>query len=374
MHLLLIEMDGPDCVADHRFRLQQVKASGAVPRTTEYSPLLYSPDLMAHDEPVPGAREVIVFLAKHAWHVVLLRSCRMSRETFHVTKRWLRTHGFDRYYFEWILKEQWYNQLSAREWKSRKVEWYGNEGGYEHAYQRIVYIDPVRPIREYVQAHWSSMTGCELETYSGLTEFCSHLTLGGARPGIEALLEQQRELDATVQLELVEASDTLEDGTGLGEGGREPLSPRQPVHLGATQEKPVASAPLAMPREDLLPEGMREARVVPEVILGTEAYLEPVTSSLEEGYREGPARDTQEAGGSRDESSTEALFHEDDFDEEEPGETVQPRQPRKLRSGKGTASHARFEGEEDGRAKKPAKHTQRERQAERSLKAAALIE
>lgn len=369
MNLLLLEMDGPDCVADHSLRLLEAQTSGYAPRTPDYARHLYQPELMELDVPVTGSREFIEFLAQHRWRILLLRSCLKTRSQYHATKRWLKKHGFDGFYYELVLKELRYGTLPTMEWKSLKAGWYGSEGGLQFSYGRIVYLDPAQNTRDFVQSQWSSATGREIETYSGFSQFSPHITLKGFRAKVEPLLEQHI-TDAIVVQELHAASEAMDEGRpDQDEAEREPTgveTSRRVVSLeqasskavqadiqtrGGEGEKPSVLPLLQPPHMVIVPdEGVRRGKDLERDDMNKDEIIE--VTCVVEGHG---MKDRDEA----------PVFEEDSEDEETM--IVRPRKPRGV---KVPSRENLFEDEEQRPHKKQAKSEKQERHTRRSLKAA----
>lgn len=226
-HLLLLEMDGSDCIADNRHRLDAARASGfslAGPGSSQYWKIVYDPVLIAQDTLVTGTRELIEFLVQRKWRVVLLTQRLRSRPVYAATMTWLEQYGFDQYWYELVLKENQYGRTSVTEWKALKVWMYGNESSY----QRIVYVDPSRHCREVVQQQWSALSGCELEIYSGVTDFSKHLSLYALGASLRPILEQHETCDTD---EEEDAQSTLNTDDVRDTPQKEVIPPSLQEHL-----------------------------------------------------------------------------------------------------------------------------------------------
>jgi len=173
MNLLLIEMDGLDCIADHHLRLSEVTQLKRPPNSNTYLRRLYDLTLLALDEPIRGAREYMDYLMEHKWRVIILTQRLRTRKVYHATLVWLKEHGFDDFSYELVLKEPQYLHMSIVEWKVTKIWWYTQES--LSVYKSIVLIDPHPRRCDEVQERWNSFADRPLLTYSSLTEFSTHL-------------------------------------------------------------------------------------------------------------------------------------------------------------------------------------------------------
>lgn len=204
-HLLLLEMDGPDCIADHRHRLDAAKASGyppSGPGSNEYWKIVNDPERMIQDTPVSGARELMEFLVRRKWRIILLTQRFRSHSIYAATTAWLEKHGFDPSCYELVMKEGQYSSTPIAEWKALKICMYGNETGY----RRIVSVDPSRHCRKIVQQQWNALSGSELEVHEGVTPFCEHLSLYALRASLHPILEQHQVYNTDTEEEDVQSS------------------------------------------------------------------------------------------------------------------------------------------------------------------------
>ena len=173
MNLLLLELDGLDCIVDHHLRLSEVTQLKRPPTSSTYLRRLYDMTLLTLDEPIRGAREYMDYLMEHKWRVIILTQRIRSRSVYHATSAWLKEHGFDDFSYELVLKESQYLHMSIVEWKVTKIWWYTQES--LSVYKSIVLIDPHPRRRDEVLERWNTFADRPLLTYSSLTEFSIHL-------------------------------------------------------------------------------------------------------------------------------------------------------------------------------------------------------
>ncbi len=363
MNLLLLEIDGLDCIADHQLRLAEAKRAGYSTWNSSYLRRLHDLSLLAQDSPVIGAREFIDYLVEHKWRIVLLTQRLRSRPVYHATTAWLKQHGFDEYSYELVLKERQFEYLSVAAWKVMKTWWYSQE--FLTGYKSIVFIDPNPHIRQEVQEQWNAFSDRHLFVYSGLTEFASH----------QLKHEEERKLRPYYQIRAtLQETDVLDrEATAEGELYDDPersatrstsILPLaiDPMHSSSDE---VESPPLPAPVASM--EGVERVHEQEHSVLEIQEEAPQNDDLLDESAEDNMAAPVQATY-----DTNETPLREEDAEDEEAQDEVFS-QSRKQRVVKSYPPDDLIDEEERPSRKKQTKRTQRERQAHRSLKSVAEL-
>jgi len=196
MKLLMIEMDGSDCIANISARVEYAQTAADTPQGFQsklFWTLLNDPSRIAQDQVVSGAQEFLLFLAQHQWKIVLLTHRQRSQAVLSATHAWLVAHGFDPFFFELVFLERYHSALSQAEWKLMKLLTYSREAEPTFRFQRVVFIEPNDALRQRIQEQWSLLSDTSVDFYAGITAFSTQIALGEQRAVIAPLLEQHRD-------------------------------------------------------------------------------------------------------------------------------------------------------------------------------------
>ena len=379
MNVLLMEMDGPDCLADDSVRVLEAETSGYSHREGGYYRHLYDANLLACDEPVTGGREFLEYLVREKWRVILLTKRYRSRPVYHATLAWLKQHDFDDFDYDLVLKEHHYGHLSVAEWKVLKACWYAREP--ESAYKRIVLIEPHSIFCRLIQKQWNAVPDqLPLELYAGITEFSTHLAMLGPKAKKALDLLAQHEVSDDIQVQEVITPEMLQAEVEAlftnGQEGSELLLLSRPS-IPATNNissVPFPSFASKATNDNETRESLHKQSHEDHAFQQQEgAQQRSVELPIEE--KEDEARPSEEESErslvDRDYDHEDVLI-ELENDDQSPS---LPLRPQKARIGEKHQRDDLLDDEEHPASrKKPAKRTKRERQARRALKATALIE
>lgn len=387
MNLMLLEIDGIGCIADHQQRLAEAHMSKHSYKSGGYLRRLYDLTLLAEDKPVIGARELIDFLAEQKWRIVLLTQRIRTREVYHATTGWLKLHGFDDYSYDLVFKEPQYNFMSIAQWKATKAWWYTQETLSK--YKSIVLIDPDQTLREQVGAQWNAFSDQPLLTYASLTEFGMHQLLyekernpllAEKRQFLRRMargdaVQQKTEMSARIRESRAEPVqyDTLGPGDAL-------FRSVLPVAGEPTRSVEPSSLPMAHTREDVGESAHEQDRRASEL---QKEVSQPVVAAciVEEVTHDEPHDDEDVQhplffedvvpASYDDDGDTVPLEMETDESEDEEEHQYEPVSTRK-RAVKGHHMDIAHDEQDENSGKKQTKKKQRERQSVRLLKEAVL--